>query len=570
MVLSKLQEQQLRDRILYMAERGFPMTISAVREVAYHYVKVLHRRKLCELPETWKAGRMASLDWLDGFRKRNNDLSLRIAENISTSRAEAFNEERINTFFVEVCSLFNKLQLNDYPHLVYNCDETGLTSVPNKGKKVIAKKGTRTVQRIQTGERGTLTTLLPCINAAGEIIPPLLIFKGQGLPSRSDFPKDTKIFCSKSGYIEQEIFISFLDHFQEFRRKEDGKKCILFLDGHGSHLSVEAIEFCMENDIELMCLPPHSSHRIQPLDTHFNKPLKMIWAEELGKFLANNHKVTLTRYEFGQVFSSIWTTMAAKETLIRRSFAYCGLYPPRNPTTANDFVFASTYEEHRPAEQFVSAIRHVIPSPHKDSNPAHKRPHTAHITSPEHYEIKRQRKNKVVPPRPGRRLTGKSNSTNTNLKDIPHLQESSSKIVTENPSIKKVASRSSKITASKSIVIQKSNHAINDMYDPSTQGPSTMVVAENSRRKFISPTACKISTEKITHKIDNINHPNFQGSSSMVVAENRRRESTKNQKNSCCVCKVNWGMNNEDWFRCIRCEQWACESCFSVETCANC
>lgn len=40
--------------------------------------------------------------------------------------------------------------------------------------------------------------------------------------------------------------------------------------------------------------------------------------------------------------------------------------------------------------------------------------------------------------------------------------------------------------------------------------------------------------------------------------------------NSCVVCKNMWENANEDWFQCIECAGWACESCFSVNTCQNC
>ena len=70
------------------------------------------------------------------------------------------------------------------------------------------------------------------------------------------------ISSSKSGYIETDIFIEYLNHFQKFRTKINGKKCILILDGHSTHLSVQAIEMCQANGIEMVCLPPHSSHRI--------------------------------------------------------------------------------------------------------------------------------------------------------------------------------------------------------------------------------------------------------------------------------------------------------------------
>ena len=41
---------------------------------------------------------------------------------------------------------------------------------------------------------------------------------------------------------------------------------ILFLDGHNSHISVEVINLAIQNKITLICLIPHSTHVLQPLD----------------------------------------------------------------------------------------------------------------------------------------------------------------------------------------------------------------------------------------------------------------------------------------------------------------
>ena len=41
---------------------------------------------------------------------------------------------------------------------------------------------------------------------------------------------------------------------------------MLICDGHDSHITGDFIEFCMDNNILLMILPPHSSHLTQPLD----------------------------------------------------------------------------------------------------------------------------------------------------------------------------------------------------------------------------------------------------------------------------------------------------------------
>lgn len=55
----------------------------------------------------------------------------------------------------------------------------------------------------------------------------------------------------------------------------NGEDCyqLLFLDGHASRVAREAIHFCEENKIILLCLPSHFSHLLQPLDVGIFEPL---------------------------------------------------------------------------------------------------------------------------------------------------------------------------------------------------------------------------------------------------------------------------------------------------------
>jgi hypothetical protein len=45
-----------------------------------------------------------------------------------------------------------------------------------------------------------------------------------------------------------------------------GRYRTLILDGHGSYLTAEFDRTCTENNIIPVCMPPHSSHLLQPLD----------------------------------------------------------------------------------------------------------------------------------------------------------------------------------------------------------------------------------------------------------------------------------------------------------------
>ena len=55
---------------------------------------------------------------------------------------------------------------------------------------------------------------------------------------------------------------------------------LLVMDGHGSHITANMIAHRMEHAIELLILPPHTSHMLQPLDVAMFSPLKRALAAE--------------------------------------------------------------------------------------------------------------------------------------------------------------------------------------------------------------------------------------------------------------------------------------------------
>jgi len=61
---------------------------------------------------------------------------------------------------------------------------------------------------------------------------------------------------------------------------------MLFLDGHGSHLNLTFLEWCLQHKILVACYPPHSTHRLQPLDVGCFAPLASYYSQGLDCHLA--------------------------------------------------------------------------------------------------------------------------------------------------------------------------------------------------------------------------------------------------------------------------------------------
>ena len=142
-VFSSDQEAKLTERIIHLSKRGFPLNTSQLRQKAFEYALELKWKGLpIGVPPLWSQDQMAGKDWYLGFRSRHLEVSLRKLEELSSNRVEAFNKDRIDNYFLALSDIVGE---NFDPRLIFNVNETGLSSVPNTLGKVLAEKGARVV-----------------------------------------------------------------------------------------------------------------------------------------------------------------------------------------------------------------------------------------------------------------------------------------------------------------------------------------------------------------------------------------------------------------------------------------
>ena len=52
---------------------------------------------------------------------------------------------------------------------------------------------------------------------------------------------------------------------------------MVFFDGHGSQITFDTAHKAKEANVHIVCLPPHTSRALQPLDTGVYGPAKKVW-----------------------------------------------------------------------------------------------------------------------------------------------------------------------------------------------------------------------------------------------------------------------------------------------------
>ena len=87
-------------------------------------------------------------------------------------------------------------------------------------------------------------------------------------------PVDAIYHRSSNGWINENLFLVWLQHYQIYAKSSKDEPCLLILDHHVSHISLESYESCKEHGTVMLSLPPHTSNRMQQLDVTFYVILK--------------------------------------------------------------------------------------------------------------------------------------------------------------------------------------------------------------------------------------------------------------------------------------------------------
>ncbi|XP_055634817.1 uncharacterized protein LOC129774830 isoform X2 [Toxorhynchites rutilus septentrionalis] len=283
-VFSPHQEEQLVMYAIEMGECIHGLSPSEIRSLAFQMAE----KNGIQHPFN-KEIRLAGVDWLKCFLRRNQALSLRKPENSSLARARGFNREIVAQFFDLLELIYNEHAYS--PSRIWNADETGVSTVESRNKKLVARRGQRQVGRLVSTERGTNTRITMAMSASGQFLPPFFIFPRQRMNGalKTGAPPESAFTCNVSGWSTIDTFSLWFDHFMLFAHPTADNPVLLILDGHTSHTkNLDVLEKAKRNHVRIISIPPHTSHKTQPLDVTFMGPFKAYYSKALSTFMKLN------------------------------------------------------------------------------------------------------------------------------------------------------------------------------------------------------------------------------------------------------------------------------------------
>ncbi|KAH9636837.1 hypothetical protein HF086_017080 [Spodoptera exigua] len=272
------QEEEIYNHCKASDERFYGLTLSALRKLVFEFADIN------KLPNRFdKTTKMAGKDWVYEFIKRHPDLALKQTTPTSIARAIGFNKVQVDRFNANLKEVQGNYNIS--PGRIYNMDETGMSTVPKKTPKVISLKGKKNVNKIVSGERGQTITAICCVSATGNYVPPAFIFPRKRMKGEliDGAPAGSIGMTSDSGFINTDLYLQWLIHFKDYTSPTVDNPVLLIIDNHSSYISLQASLYCRENNIIVLTVPPHSSHKLLPLDRAIYSPLKNQYAIEADK-----------------------------------------------------------------------------------------------------------------------------------------------------------------------------------------------------------------------------------------------------------------------------------------------
>jgi hypothetical protein len=313
--LSNLEEETIVQFILDLDSRGFPPRLRFVEEMA---------NRLLADRDASPVGKR----WAHNFVKRQPDLKTRFSRKYDYQRAKCEDPTAIRKWFTLVSNTIAKYGIRSDD--IWNFDETGfIMGIIMAGMVVTGSERYGRPKSLQPGSREWIT-VIQAINAEGQSITPFIIGAGQyhlaNWHQESDLPGDWVIAMSPNGWTDNKLGLEWVKHFDRSTTKRSvGSYRLLILDGHESHHSVSFEAYCKANKIITLCMPPHSSHLLQPLDIGCFGPLKKAYSREIEHLI----RYSITHVSKTEFFPAFYAAFQAAiiESNIRGGFRGAGLAP---------------------------------------------------------------------------------------------------------------------------------------------------------------------------------------------------------------------------------------------------
>jgi hypothetical protein len=162
--LTNTEETELANFIVDVAKAGYGKSRGEIKQIAENVArdkKVLKYTKISD-------------GWYRRFMERQSHLSLRKSDPTANVRMDCLTPETMKQYFELLKDVLEEHDLMESPGQIYNVDETGMP-LDHRPPKIVTLKGQKKVRCRTSGNKSQIT-VIGCVSASGQAIPPFVIF----------------------------------------------------------------------------------------------------------------------------------------------------------------------------------------------------------------------------------------------------------------------------------------------------------------------------------------------------------------------------------------------------------
>jgi hypothetical protein len=230
-------------------------------------------------------------------------------------------------------------------------EKSFLIGVLSRSKRVFSRElweKKEVTAALQDGSREWITHLA-AIFADGEVLPPGIIYASQNSTLRDTWvagikagKHDAFVGSTPSGWSNNDVELAWLEQVYDRCTKKKARYGrdwrLLIVDGHGSHLTMNFINYCDEHRILLAIMLPHSTHTLQLLDVVMFKPLSTAYSSALTTHLHKSQGlVPIKKGDFFPLFWEAWVASFRKQ-LVEKYFSATGIWPMEQEVITQCFM----------------------------------------------------------------------------------------------------------------------------------------------------------------------------------------------------------------------------------------
>lgn len=307
-------------------------------------------------------GFQASRNWATRFMKRH-DLTLRAKTSLS-QRLPADLEEKLENFNSFVTEQRMENEFDD--SMIINMDETPMYFDLVHGK-TINQKGEKSVLIRTTGAEKRHLTVVLAVSADGDVLPPMIIFKGKRA-LKFPVPKGWIVTVQEKGWMDETLMLRWVaEIYLKYTHKD---RSLIVLDSFRGHLTDKVKRAFKKGNSVMAVIPGGCTSKIQPLDVSINKPFKGILRKQWNSFMRDSAKEArdagakvkaATKETVVSWLETAVDSITDNPRMIVKSFKVCGISNSlsgnesdlvRNDSIVMDTVHNPAYPESDDEEEF--------------------------------------------------------------------------------------------------------------------------------------------------------------------------------------------------------------------------